>query len=107
MTTWLAVAWATIGVIKTRLNRMVTWTCELPEAGLTALHDPLAIAAYSPPGALGGGVLSTPPGGHGAETGAPSIWPLTALSTSVSVGSWLEARTATRAPSRAAWLSVS
>ena len=35
MTTWLAVAWATIGVIKTRLKRMVTWTCELPEAGLT------------------------------------------------------------------------
>src|SRR5438477_6758465 len=66
MTTWLAVAWATIGVTKTRLKRMVTSICELPEAGLIALHDPLAIAAYSPPGALGGGALSTPPGGLGS-----------------------------------------
>ena len=38
---------------------------------------------------------------------SPSIWLLTVLSTSELPGSWLDARTATRAPSRAAWFSVS
>src|SRR5260370_31570563 len=51
-----------------RLNRIVTWSCELELAGLTALHDPLAMAAYSPPGALSGGVACTVAGGLGSET---------------------------------------
>jgi len=44
---------------------------------------------------------------QGAETGAPCICPLTALTTSAFVGKALDALTATRAPSRAAWLIVS
>ena len=95
-----------------------------------ALQEPLAIAEYSPPGALGGGVVSivagglgsvmyshaefsggvadvTGPCGHGVLTGVPSIWPLTAVRTSALVGSWLDARTAALAPSRAAWFRVS
>ena len=102
----------------------------MPPAGLTALHEPFAFAEYSPPGAFGGGVASTVPGGlgsvmyshaelsggvapvtgpwgQGAVTGVPSIWLLTVPSTSLFVGSWFDARTATRAPSRAAWLIVS
>ena len=68
ITMWLAVAWATTGVIRTRLNRSVTWSCAFPPAGLTALQDPLATAAFSPPGALGGGVVSTVAGGFGSVT---------------------------------------
>ena len=105
-------------------------TAQAWAAGLTALQPPLAVSRYSPPGALGGGVVSTPPGGfgsvtysqakfaagvaaltgpwaHGAVTGAPCICPVTAVRTSALVGSEFEARTATRAPSRAAWLMVS
>ena len=63
---WFAVAWATIGVTSTRLKRIVTWSCELPPAGLTALHDPFAFDEYSPPGAFGGGVVSTVAGGFGS-----------------------------------------
>ena len=66
MTTWFAVAWATIGVIKTRLNLIVTCSCALPDAGLTALHDPLALDEYSPPGAFGRGDVSTVDGGLGS-----------------------------------------
>src|ERR1700681_1884272 len=92
----LAVACATIGVIRIRLKRSVTWSEVLPLAGLTALHPPLAAAGYSPPGAFIGGVVSTVAGGfgsvmynqaalaggvavvtgpcgHGAVTGAPII----------------------------------
>src|SRR2546429_3681020 len=110
MITWFAVAWATIGVISTRLNLIVTCSCALPEAGLTALHEPLALEEYSPPGALGSGDASTLAGGlgsvmyshpefcagvapvtgpcgHGAVIGAPSIWVLTVVSTSAFVGS--------------------
>src|SRR5881628_3022752 len=113
--------------MRTRLKRSVTWSWSLPPAGLTALHEPFAMVAYSPPGALGGGELSTVlgglgsvmyshaelaggvapvtgPCGQGAVTGAPSIWRLTVVSTSALVGSWFDARTAVRAPSRAAWL---
>src|SRR5260370_16535416 len=68
MTMCFAVAWAILGMISTRLNRIVTWSCELELAGLTALHDPLAMAAYSPPGALSGGVACTVAGGLGSVT---------------------------------------
>src|SRR5439155_18485253 len=107
---WLAVACAAIGVIRTRLKRIGACSWSLPTAGLTALQPPPAVAAYSPPGALGGGVASTEPGGlgsvmyiqaelaagvaaltgpcvHGAVTGAPCICPVTAFRTSVLVGS--------------------
>src|SRR5260370_22436044 len=68
MTMCFAVAWAILGMISTRLNRIVTWSCELELAGLAALHDPLAMAAYSPPGALSGGVACTVAGGVGSVT---------------------------------------
>jgi hypothetical protein len=64
----LAVAWATTGVMRIRLNLMVTWSGALPEAGLMALHEPDAAAAYSPPGAFGGGVVSAEDGGFGSVT---------------------------------------
>src|SRR4029077_16528184 len=130
MTMWLAVACATIGVIRTRLKRTVTCSWSFPTAGFTALPAPLATARYSPPGALGGGDASaveggfgsvtyshaalsggaaavTGPCGQGSVTGAPSICVLTVARTSELVGSWLDARAAVRAPSRAAWLMVS
>src|SRR2546430_9977642 len=113
---WLAVACATIGVIRTRLKRIVTCNWSLPTAGLTALQPPPAVAGYSPPGALGGGGVSTEPGafgsvmyiqaelgagvaaltgpcGHGAVTGAPCICPATAVRTAVVVGSDIDAPT--------------
>src|SRR5439155_23395954 len=113
MTTWSAVTWATIGVMSTRLKRSVTWSWSLPVAGLTALHPPASAAEYSPPGALGGGLVSAAPAGagsvtyshaalcggvdvlmgacgHGRVAGTPSICADTAPSTSVLVGSWLE-----------------
>src|SRR5207249_11013993 len=96
-------------VIRTRLKRIVTCNWSLPTAGLTALQPPPAVAAYWPPGALGGGVVSTVPGGfgsvtysqpelaagvaaltgpcgHGAVTGAPCICPVTAANESPFVG---------------------
>src|SRR2546427_12442240 len=105
---WLAVACATIGVIRTRLKRIVTCSWSLPTAGLTALQPPPAVAGYSPPGALGGGVVSPEPGGfgsvmyihaelaaggdaltgpcgHGAVTGAPCTCAVTELRTSALV----------------------
>src|ERR1700682_438385 len=88
------------------------------------------IAAYSPPGALGGGVVSTVDGGlgsvmynqaalsggvalvtgpwkQGAVTCAPTSWDCTVASTSELAGSCPDARIAVRAPSLAAWLRVS
>src|SRR5258708_20754655 len=58
-----AVACATTGVIRIRLNRRVTCRGEFPPVGFTALHEPVAMAEYSPPGAFGGGVGSTVAGG--------------------------------------------
>src|SRR5690349_15810912 len=55
-----------IGVISTRLKRIVTCSCTLPSAGFTALHDPAATALFSPPGAFGGGEVSTVAGGFGS-----------------------------------------
>src|ERR1700680_331459 len=113
-----------------RLNLIVTWSAWLPPAGLTALHETVAPAGYPPPGAFGSGVVSTVAGGpgsvmyshaalpggvalvtgpcgHGAVTGAPISCVVTVARTSALVGSWPDARTAVRAPSRAAWLTVS
>src|SRR5438094_8751209 len=110
---WLAVACATIGVIRTRLKRIVTCNWSLPTAGLTALQPPPAVAGYSPPGAFGDGVVSTEPGGLGSVmyiqaelaagvpaltgpcgpgpvTGAPCICTVPASRTSALVGSPLE-----------------
>jgi hypothetical protein len=47
---------------------MVTWSGWFPEAGFTALHDPVDTAAYSPPGAFGGGAVSMLDGGFGSVT---------------------------------------
>src|SRR5579859_2807700 len=127
---WSAVAWATIGVMSMRSNFRVTCSCVFPPAGLTALHEPRAAAAFSPPGAFGGGDVSMVVGGlgsvtksqaafgggaavvmgplgQGCVTDVPSMWLVTTVSTSALVGSWVEALTATRAPSRAAWFRVS
>src|SRR6266550_7521793 len=116
--------------MRIRLNRRVTWSCWFAPAGFTALQEPAASAEYSPPGAFGGGVASTllggfgsvmkshaafsggvapvtGPWGQGAVTGTPTICAVTVESTSALVGSWLDARIADRAPSRAAWLRVS
>src|SRR2546428_14107538 len=118
---WLAVACATIGVIRTRLKRIVTCSWSLPTAGLTALQPPPAVAGYSPPGALGGGVVSTEPGGfgwgvdiqaglaagvaavtgpcgHGAVTGPPCICAVTPVRPRGVAGSEVDARAAPRAP---------
>src|ERR1700681_1373656 len=126
----LAVAWATIGVIRIRVKRRVTCKGALLVAGFTALHPPLAAAGYSPPGALGGGVVSTVDGGfgsvmyshaalgggvalvigpcgQGAVTGAPISCVVTVASTLAFVGRVKGALMAVRAPSRAAWFSVS
>src|SRR5439155_880165 len=107
-----AVAWETIGVIRTRLNRRVTCRLALPVAGLTALQEPVALAAYSPPGAfiggfdsttsgglgsvtnsqavlLGGTTLVTGPWGHGSDTGAPTSCWVTALRTVWAWPPWL------------------
>src|SRR6266705_1113188 len=63
---WSVVTCDITGVTRTRLNRSVTCSGALFEAGFTALHPPSAIALYSPPGAFIGGVFSTPPGGCGS-----------------------------------------
>src|SRR5712692_4487814 len=54
--------------MRTRLKRIVTCSGALPAAGLVALHEPVAAAEYSPPGAFIGGLVSMVDGGVGSVT---------------------------------------
>src|SRR5580765_4470363 len=118
---WSAVAWAITGVMRIRFMRIVTWSWALLPEGLTALQEPVAFTANSPPGALSGGFVSMTAGGlgsvtysqaalaggvaevsgpcgQGSVTGTPTSCVRTVARTVALVGREFEARTAVRAP---------